>query len=113
MRSFLIAASVAALSVSAAMAGPLDSRFGNTVITKDGQGNETHLYYAADGTITGKQNGQTFKGTWKLDGGNVCLTFDQLPAGVANPTCVPASEHKVGDTWTRGPNTVSLVAGIQ
>lgn len=109
----LILASALALVCTTALAGPLDSRFGNTTITKDTQGNETHLYYAADGTLTGKQNGQAFKGTWKINGGTVCLTFDPVPAGVTNPTCVPVSEHKIGDTWGAGPYSVSLVAGIQ
>ena len=36
-----------------------------------------------------------------------------LPAGTPNPTCVPVSAHKVGDSWSAGPYTVSLVAGIQ
>ncbi len=109
----LFLASAFALAATAAFAGPLDSRFGNTTITKDAQGNETHLYYAADGTFTGKQNGQDFKGSWALNGGTVCLTFDPVPAGVTNPTCLPVSEHKVGDSWTAGPFSISLVAGIQ
>ncbi|HTQ13630.1 MAG TPA: hypothetical protein VMH86_07125 [Rhizomicrobium sp.] len=112
MRTALLA-SAFALACTAALAGPLDSRFGNTTITRDGQGNETHIYYAADGTLTGKQNGQPFKGSWKLNGGTVCLTFDPVPQGATNPTCVPVSDHKVGDSWGTGPYTVTLVKGIQ
>ncbi len=28
-------------------------------------------------------------------------------------TCVPVAAHKVGDTWSAGPYSVSLVAGEQ
>jgi len=33
--------------------------------------------------------------------------------GAPNPTCVPATAHKVGDTWTAGGRTITLVQGIQ
>lgn len=106
--------SIAACFATTALADDvLATRFGNTTISKDAAGNETHLYYKADGTFTGKQNGQSFKGTWKLDGGKVCLTADPPIPNTPNPVCAPVSAHKVGDTWTAGPYTISLVAGIQ
>jgi hypothetical protein len=91
----------------------LASRFGNTTITKDANGTENHIYYAADHTFTGKQGNNGFKGTWKIDGGTICLTSDPAIPNTPNPACAPVSAHKVGDTWTAGPFTVSLVAGIQ
>jgi hypothetical protein len=115
MRAIVLGAALLLGASVPAMAGDevLASRFGNTTITKDAQGNENHIYYAADHTFTGKQGANAFKGTWKIDGGTICLTTDQPVPGIANPTCAPVSEHKVGDTWSAGPFTVSLVAGIR
>jgi len=114
----LMASAIAVSFASAALADDdvMATRFGNTTITKDAAGNEVHLYYAADHTFSVKTNGQTAGGTWKVDGATICLTYANpavLPAGTPNPTCVPVAAHKVGDTWTAGPYTVSLVAGIQ
>jgi hypothetical protein len=114
MRAILLATAFA-IAATAAIAddGVLASRFGNTTITKDANGNENHIYYAADHTFTGKQGANAFKGTWKIDGGTICLTADPPIPNTPNPACVPVSDHKVGDTWTAGPYTVSLVAGVQ
>jgi hypothetical protein len=115
MRTLLLA-SAALLFTTAAFAGDDDvlaSRFGNTTITKDASGNENHIYYAADGSFTGKQGTTAYKGTWKLNGGTICLTSDTPIPNTPNPVCAPVSAHKVGETWTAGPYTVSLVAGIQ
>ncbi len=118
MRAILMGLGAVTLLAGAAMADDsvLASRFGNTTITKDGAGNEVHLYYKVDHTFTMKAPGGTTNGTWKVDGGAVCLTYANtavLPAGTANPTCVPVSAHKVGDNWSAGPYSVSLVAGEQ
>jgi hypothetical protein len=88
--------------------------FGNTVISK-GNGPEVHTYYNADGTVTGKIIGMklTLKGTWKVDGDQLCLTYTPPPPTVKNPICVPNEQHKIGDTWMNGKRTVTLVQGIQ
>ena len=114
MRAVLLGAALAVMAIVPALAGDevLASRFGNTTITK-ANGVENHLYYAADHTFTAKQGANNAKGTWKIDGGTVCLTFETPIPGTPNPACAPVSDHKVGDTWTAGPYTVSLVAGIQ
>ena len=118
MRAVLMGLSVAMVLAGTAAADDsvLASRFGNTTITKDGAGNEVRLYYKADHTFTVKAAAGTTNGTWKVDGGTVCLTYANpaaLPAGTANPTCVPVAAHKVGDNWSAGPYSVSLVAGEQ
>lgn len=121
MRVVLLCAAMIAMTAMTAGSALADdsvlaSRFGNTTITKDGAGNETRLYYAADHTFTVKAGGQTTNGTWKIDGGTICLTYANpagLPAGTPNPTCVPVSAHKVGDSWSAGPYSVSLVSGVQ
>ena len=114
MRAILLGAALAVVAIVPALAGDevLASRFGNTTITK-ANGVENHVYYAADHTFTAKQGTTTTKGTWKIDGSTICLTFETPVAGTPNPACAPVSDHKVGDTWTAGPYTVSLVAGIQ
>jgi len=114
MRTILLATAFA-FAVTAAIADDsvLASRFGNTTITKDANGTENRIYYAADHTFTGKQGANSFKGTWKIDGGTICLTADPAIPNTPNPACVPVSPHAVGDTWTAGPYTVSLVAGVQ
>ena len=114
MRAFLLGVAALALSAGIAFADDvMASRYGNTTITTDANGVQSKLYYAADGTFTGKQGNQTFNGTWKVDGGNICLTFAQAVPGAANPTCLPVAAHNVGDTWKAGDRTVSLVQGIQ
>jgi hypothetical protein len=91
----------------------MSARFGNTTIIKDAAGNESHIYYAADSTFTGRQGAANFMGTWKIDGNTVCLTTKSPIPNMPNPACAPLEAHKVGDTWITGPYTVSLVAGIQ
>lgn len=114
MRTVQLGFAMAMALSSAALADDvMATRFGNTTITKDASGTERHVYYNADGTFTGRQGSLTFGGTWKVDGGTICLTTSPAVPGLPNPTCAPVSAHKVGDTWTAGPYTVSLVSGIQ
>ncbi|HXM00698.1 MAG TPA: hypothetical protein VN932_12275 [Rhizomicrobium sp.] len=116
MRTILLAAAFAALSLSAANADDLlATRYGNTVVVKMTSGMEVHMYYAADGTFTGKVMGMNYplKGTWKSDGSNVCLTYDPAPPNMTNPSCTPVVAHQVGDSWTANGNTATLVQGIQ
>lgn len=117
MRVFLLAASLIALSAAPALAGDdvMASFYGNTVISKGGMG-EVHTYYNADHTFTMKAPAfdVSWKGTWKVDGGNMCRAFDGAsPPGVTNPLCLPIEAHKVGDTWTVAGRTVTVVQGIQ
>ena len=114
MRAIWIGLGAALLAGSAlADDSVMASRFGNTTITKDASGAERHVYYKADGTFTGKQGTVSFGGTWKINGSMICLTTSPSIPGLPNPACAPVSAHKVGDTWTAGPYTISLVAGIQ
>jgi opacity protein-like surface antigen len=120
MRSFLLAASLVALSASSAFAAddPMAPYYGNTVIATGGMA-DTHSNYNADHSFVMNVPSfhMAFKGTWKLDGANMCRTFDSPPPGTPNPLCTPMQPHKVGDSWTttvdgktRG---VTLVPGIQ
>ena len=111
--TILLVAFIVSSAVPAFADDVMASRYGNTTVTTDASGVQSKLYYAADGTFTGKQANQTFNGTWKVDGGNICLSFAQPVPGAANPTCLPVAAHKVGDSWKAGDRTVSLVQGIQ
>lgn len=114
MRAFWIGLSVAMLAGSSfADDSVMATRFGNTTITRDASGIERHVYFKADGTFTGKRGAIKFSGTWKLKTGMICLTTAIAVPGIPNPACAPVSAHKVGDRWKTGPNTTSLVAGIQ
>ena len=100
MRAIVLSAALLLSASVPAIAGDevLASRFGNTTITKDAQGNETHIYYKADGTLSGKQGATSFSGTWKINGSTICLTTTPAVPNTPNPACVPVSAHKVGDT---------------
>ena len=76
MRTVLLGAATLVLAATAAVADGdiMASRYGNTTITKDGAGNENHVYYRADGTFSAKQGSAETQGTWKINGGTICLT---------------------------------------
>ncbi|HVU19784.1 MAG TPA: hypothetical protein VHE09_03570 [Rhizomicrobium sp.] len=124
MPKFLLAASIAALCATPALAGDdvMASTYGNTLVSTGGM-SEVRSHYRADHSfdMVGSMMGmsKTFKGTWALDGkGNVCRTFDgDVPPNATNPMCTPVAAHKIGDTWTVEANgktrTVTLKAGIQ
>lgn len=120
MRSAAIAISLVLLSASAVFAGDdvMAPFYGNTAVVTGGM-TETRTYYNADHTFTLKAPsfGMEWKGTWKLDGANLCRTYEKAPPGVPNPFCTPMQAHKVGDSWTMTMDgktrTISLVKGIQ
>lgn len=117
----IILSSLAAIALAATAATAADdvmaSRYGNTTVSTDAKGVEAKVYYNADHTFTFKSGEQSGKGMWKVDGSNLCLTYDAPIAGIPNPLCLPVTAHKVGDTWTTGEGdqkrTIKLVAGIQ
>lgn len=109
MRIVHLAATAAFAVATAAHAGPMDSRFGNTVVSKNAAGVETKLYYQPDGTFTANSSdGQSSSGTWALNGNTVCLTMDAAPEGQPNPLCVPIEERAVGETWTVGEGSQQI-----
>jgi hypothetical protein len=115
MRAFVLAVSLLAFSATAALADDaMASLYGNTVIAKGGLA-DTHSYYTADHSFTMKAPAfnMEWKGTWKVEGTQLCRTFDKAPPRVSNPLCTPLAAHKIGDTWTVAGRTVTLVQGIQ
>jgi hypothetical protein len=97
------------------------SCYGNTVIGKSALG-QSHTHYRADHTfdaaLSSDQGSMDTDGTWAVnDKGEICRTYNTPVPGFPNPSCVPWSAHKVGDSWQitlNGRTTdLSLVAGIQ
>ncbi|MGH6871802.1 MAG: hypothetical protein ACREHE_09865 [Rhizomicrobium sp.] len=123
MRFAFVAALAFAASAGLARADgdPMASRYGNTIIVHlPNNGPVVHMYYSADHTFSGKvKTGQqgmadfVLRGTWKMEGDQICNTYNPLPPGQKNPSCNAVEDHKVGDTWTSEGRTVSLVQGIQ
>ena len=117
MRPVLAASAALLLSAVPALADDdvMATRYGNTVVSKSANGPEVHMYYNADHTFTGKAIGMDvqIRGTWRINDTDICMNYDPLPPRMTNPTCYPLDTHKVGDTWTSGNSTVTLVQGIQ
>jgi hypothetical protein len=107
MKRILVSVALAAFSASLAFAAaedPMASRFGNTVVAKGADGKEIgRTYYNADNTYSRKTaDGKESKGTWKMEGGKLCLT--QTEPAPEKPEmakqCLPAPEaKKIGDSW--------------
>ena len=120
MKLILMGVAALALSTTFAIAAddPMASRYGNTVVAKGADGKEVgRTYYNADGSYTRKTaDGKESKGTWKMDGGKVCLaqTEPAPPAAMAAPVCVPFPGAKnVGDSWdVTLPDGTKLTASL-
>ena len=114
----IVLAAAAALIATGALAGDdvMTSRYGNTTIVKLANGNVLHLYYNADHTWSGTNNGQPMSGTWQVTGDTLCVSFANAPAGTP-ANCAPVAPHQVGDSWVVGEGAgrmeASIVAGHQ
>lgn len=120
MRTFIIAIMSAIALTTAAIAGEAEvmaSRYGNTTKVTMADGTVVKIWYNADHTWTGDNNGNAINGTWKVADGKLCVTFANPPPNVTNPTCSEAKARTVGETWTAGEGdqkmTVTLVQGKQ
>lgn len=114
MRIYYLAAAAVVLPASAVHADDImSSRYGNTIVSKGKH--EVHMYFNADHTFTGKVVDVDFdlKGTWAIDGSNLCLTYTPPPPTVTNPVCQTIAPHNIGDTWTADDRTITLLQGIQ
>lgn len=122
MRAFVMSALALVVGLTAALAAddPMAATYGNTLVVVDPDGVESHLYYRADHSFSGRvpSANYDYKGTWSVDGtGHVCRTYSETIPGVPNPDCdeVAVVAHTVGDNWTavtRGKNyKIALKAG--
>ncbi|MBI1407664.1 MAG: hypothetical protein GC145_16250 [Caulobacter sp.] len=119
MRKLAVMAAGAALGLAAlagpAMADPMASAYGNTVVVTYPGDATVKIYVNADGTYTGVgPDGSASGGSWKIEGDQTCFTQTTPAAGP--PSCSPTVEKKVGDTWTAtgqggAPVTITIVEG--
>lgn len=78
----------------------MSGRFGNTVVSSNPDGSErVRAYYDADGKVRFvSPRGGRVTGTWKIEGGRLCLLLPEL---TREKECMPFEGPKsVGDTWT-------------
>ena len=123
MRAALLGAAVVLALAMPAVAEDdvMASRYGNPTDSVDAQGIHTKIWYSADHSFKASIADTQVHGTWKVDNGTVCLTFvdppANLPSTFPNPTCLPVTARKVGDSWTTGEGamarTVTIKPGIQ
>ena len=112
MKKLIIALAIAALPLQA-LAAPIDSAVGNTIVVRNADGSTLQVRLKADGTETQTlPDGSVVHGTWTVANGQLCQTLQG-----AQPMCVPVAEGKnVGDSWTstdaQGHTaTISILAG--
>ncbi len=113
-RALFIAAAALALS-SAAFAEDdvMASRYGNTTVVTRADGTVIKLWYNADHTWSGDMGGMAVGGTWKVENGTLCVTYNgTLPPGAVNPNCSPAMARAVGDHWSVGEGAAKMDATL-
>jgi len=100
------AAAIGAFLVVPALAGNMEARFTNTVVTKAPDGTIVKVFYDKPDTFlaTIDQPGKAAahaNGKWRVNGDKLCLTsetpFGQFEANKEG--CVTLMGDKVGDTW--------------
>src|ERR1700743_2623739 len=109
--SLLIAAAV--FAATPALADTWTGAYGGTIESTYADGKVVKVYVNADHSyaIT-LPNGAVLKGIWADAGGQSCFTVtDPPPATGAPPTCFPAKEYKVGDTF-QGQDANGKFSGI-
>lgn len=117
MLKFAAALAISAVAVTGAALAQTDTMqtaYGNTVVVTESGGLVLRYHFNADHTFdVVTPDGQTVPGTYAINGGQICLTYQGRDAA-------ECTEHvtgkNVGDTWTqRGADgnqiTVSLQAG--
>lgn len=89
-----------------AFAASMEPRFGNTMLGTRSDGTVMKLFYNADHTFSGEitpaGSSTSFeaKGTWKLEGDQLCVMSDLGPGGGTPPqSCATLRGDHVGDKW--------------
>jgi hypothetical protein len=87
---------------------PMAGYIGNTSISIDNQGNTIHVFYRADNAFALQSGSFSGNGTWAVDNGKLCLTYEN---GSGRKACVPVEPHQAGDVWNHGDRHITLVPG--
>jgi hypothetical protein len=91
------------------------TRFGNTEILLSNTV-EWHMFFRPNGRFSAYDARTQYHtvGTWQVNGGNLCITFEPPLANSPNPVCRPATRHRLGDVWMVTNGSVArLVRGIR
>jgi hypothetical protein len=91
------------------------SRFGNTEILLSNTV-EWHMFFRPNGRFSAYDARSQYQtvGTWQINGGNLCITFEPPLANSPNPVCRPVTRHRLGDVWMVTNGSVArLVRGIR
>ena len=121
MKRLIIAAAAAAVAliapqVQAANGSPVQSAFGNTIVSTYPDGRTGLLWLNANGTYTAKGRRRTpSSGTWTVRGRKVCLKQNE-PGAAPFAFCTAFRPGGVGTSWiakavTGEKISIKLVAG--
>lgn len=103
-RGVAVAALACAVALPAAAAN-MKARFGNTMLGTRPNGTVLKLYYNKDHsfsgeiTVPGHEGVFVTKGTWRLNGKNLCVTPEGPQGQKGAESCTLLKGDKVGDTW--------------
>ncbi|MDP2259785.1 MAG: hypothetical protein Q8J89_08735 [Caulobacter sp.] len=114
MRLFTTVALAAAMLAGPALADPMATAYGNTVVITYGDGTTVNLYVNEDGTYTGSSPMGESAGTWAVSGNQTCFTQSSPEPG--EPSCSKTVSKNVGDSWQStgqggAPVTVTIQEG--
>src|SRR5262249_39256038 len=114
MKKFAVALALGMMAAGAAFAQPMmQNAFGNTIVVTEPSGAVVRYHFNADNTFDlVAPNGQTVAGTYRVDGGQICLT----PSGGQEACTEYVGDKNVGDTWQQRATdgntiTITLQAG--
>ena len=106
--AFSLLTITASLAAAEAQDDPMAGYVGNTSISIDNQGNTIHVFYRADNVFAMQSGGFSGGGTWAVESGKLCLTYEN---GSGRKACVPVEPHQTGDVWSHGDRRATLVPG--
>lgn len=116
-------AALSAMLCGTAFAASMEARFGNTMLGTRPDGTVLKIFYNKDHTFSGELTppGSTTplvaKGTWRIEGKNLCLTPLAGPDGKpSRESCALLKGDKVGDKWqteVRGPDGQPVVQTVE
>ena len=106
-----------------ALAASMEPRFGNTMVGTRPDGTVMKLYYNQDHTFSGEITppgspvALQAKGTWQLEGDQLCVFSDAGPGDSAPvKSCAQLKGDHVGDKWqtsVRGPDGQPVMQSVE
>ena len=114
MRLLATLAIAATMLAGPALADPMATAYGNTVVITYGDGTTVNLYVNEDGTYTGSRPMGESAGTWAISVSQTCFT--QSSPEPTPDSCSKTVSKNVGESWQStgqggAPVTVTIQAG--